>query len=261
MLFGQSPIKLVLYNTSGSAYITFEPSVSAGVMTPIFDDDISEQKCQDGKLYRYNRGWWPKFEIDMPVIADDDFRDLIDIMKHQYDYHTTGDQKFVMLTARTDYGETFKGYIVTPISILNRYHFLTNGARFTFIGSERLIPTQFLMGEYALAPLNPEASIAIEYSQMFVQWTKNPAEPLATGFVVVRKQNSYPSGSLQNGVAYSVGNSVLGGTVRYVGTSQSFTDSSGLSFGYDAYYKIIPYWGSLPHVRYGAEAQCSQEMA
>lgn len=261
MLFGQSLPKLVLYNTIGGEYITFEPTTGGAVMTPIFDDDVSEQKCQDGKLYRYNRGWWPKFEIDMPVISDIDYRNLIDIMKHQYDFHTTGDQKFVMLTARTDYGESFKGYIDTPISVLNRFHFLTNGARFTFKGSERLTPTQFLMGEYALAPLNPIASVAVEWSQAYVEWTTNPAAPLATGFVVVRKHSSYPSGSLQDGVAYSVGNNILGGTVRFVGTAQSFTDTSGIANGDNLYYKIIPYWGRLPHLRYGVEAQCTVEMA
>ncbi|HUM47214.1 MAG TPA: hypothetical protein PLD84_09810, partial [Chitinophagales bacterium] len=79
-----------------------------------------------------------------------------------------------------------------------------------------------------------------------VGWTAIGA-PTVSGYIAIRNSGSSPTdatpATLVNGTTYSVGAALLGGTVAYVGSSNSFNETT-LTPGTDYYYDIYSYNGT-----------------
>ena len=82
---------------------------------------------------------------------------------------------------------------------------------------------------------------ALSDTQIKLDWT---AATGASGYVVVRKSGSAPTGTPADGTAYAQGDAIGDGTVVYVNTAAaagSVTDSYSTAAGTAYYYEIFPY--------------------
>ena len=96
------------------------------------------------------------------------------------------------------------------------------------------------------------AATALSDTQIKLDWGAASGE---TGFLIVRKAGSAPSGTPADGTAYAQGNAIGDGTVVYVGTTAgagSVTDSYSTAAATAYYYQIFPYKydGTPAHATY-----------
>lgn len=101
---------------------------------------------------------------------------------------------------------------------------------------------------YAAQPSAQPTSLVfsdVKSTSMTLSWTGSGAD----GYLALRRSGASPTGTPADGTAYSV-NDVLGdGTVEFVGSGTTFTDS-GLTSGVTYYYDIFAYNGTTGTYNY-----------
>lgn len=144
MLYGTGKPQLILKNADGSTSLsrTF-PYCNAPVEPEFPEDGIVEWEDGNGKEFKVTRGVKVKIDLYWAKLSDAEYADLITMMKGQRVFSAaSNDTTYITIKPRVDDAESYDGYIVTPIKVLNEFWFQTHGARLTFEGRTRL--TTFL---------------------------------------------------------------------------------------------------------------------
>jgi|GEM_PF-1329996 len=138
----------------------------------------------------------------------------------------------------------FTDYGLTPgtahyYSIYSLNHAYTNES-INYLTTAPLTGALTTEGTAAAEPTSPPTSFSVtelSNTSFSVHYT---ASPDATGYIVLRATGSYPTGYPVDHNFYGAGQVIGDGTVAYVGSSQSFSES-GMTPGTYYYYKVYAY--------------------
>ena len=148
MIFGIKKPKICLIDGATEAEKELSLSFAPNKLEPKFIPDLVKAQAQDGTLAIFSRGHFVEIDAYFPYISDADFRTLLDILKHQFDFDANNDYAQYCVSIEPHYGdsdELYYGYITTPLHIINEFHFLNHGLKFKFEGRSRLAQNQFLV--------------------------------------------------------------------------------------------------------------------
>lgn len=146
MNYGTGKLKLRLMNADGSQNMSRVFPYS-NKLEPAFQPDLIREKTIDKNLTIFCRGWDVEIDIYWPSLSDEEYEDLVKMMRDQFDWNSgLSKTKYIELTPRDDNtSEKYEGWITTDIKVLNEYHFITHGARIKFEGKKLLSKTEFLL--------------------------------------------------------------------------------------------------------------------
>ncbi len=249
MIFGTSKPRICLLNGAGEADIELVLANYPGRLTPSYIPDLIRHRSQDNTLAIFNRAWQVEIDVYLPYISDSDYWDLISIIKAQYDFDPDENyaQNSVSLQPHyTDSDELYYGYITTPIDLLNEFHFLNNGAKFTFKGKTALTLNAFLMSR---RPNAVSGLAATEIEDTYITYTWTGPTSGYDGYMVVTKAASAPTSGPVNGTVYTVGGSIGGGAVKKYGSGMSIS-ITGLTAETTYYSHFYAYKGTVYNVVY-----------
>lgn len=153
-------------------------------------------------------------------------------------------------TSTVVYRGTSTGFTKSSLTASTVYYFDVFSFNGT-TGTYNYLTTSPLEGSqttYATQPSAQPTSLvfsAVKSTSMTLSWTGSGAD----GYLALRRSGASPTGTPADGTAYSV-NDVLGdGTVEFVGSGTTFTDS-GLTSGVTYYYDIFAYNGTTGTYNY-----------
>lgn len=124
-----------------------------------------------------------------------------------------------------------------------------SGSNINYLTTAPLEGNRFTL---ATLPANSPTGInftTITTTSYNVNWTASASSPTLTGYIVLRRTGSSPTGVPTNGTTYAVNDVIGDGTVEFVGNAVTFNDA-GLTANTTYHYDIIAYSGSGQSINY-----------